>query len=166
MVPVEEVVAVVVAAAVVAEDEGGEEMVGMDFVVHESIDNLVWMTAYVEDCPRCQFANQNVIPEPYRLADGRMDCNSLHTVVDSFQYPIPYHQDLFHAAGIVAASYHLVQRLSPAEGIHDQVPWGLENVAEEFQYAGEKGVSNATEAFDAVKFEGYHDAKIVFGQIR
>jgi hypothetical protein len=165
VVPVGEVVAVVV-AAVVAEDEGGEETVGMDFVVHESIDNLVWMTVYVEDCPRCQFANQNVIPERYTPVDVRMGCNSLHTVVDSFQCPFPSHQDQFHVAGVVAASYHLVQRLSPAEGIHDQVPWGLGNVAEEFQYAEETGVSNASAAFDAVKFEVYHDAKIVCGQIR
>ena len=46
------------------------------------------------------------------------------------------------------------------------MPWELGNVAEEFQYAGEKDVSNAMEAFDAVKVEVYHDAKIVFGQIR
>ena len=116
MVPAEEVVAAVV---VVAEDGGGEEMVDMDFVVHESIDNLEWMTVYVEDCPRCQFSNQNVLPERYRLVDARMDCNSLHMVADSFQCPIPYHQDLFHVAWAVVASYHLVQRLLPAEGIHD-----------------------------------------------
>ena len=117
MAPIEEVVAAVVVAA--AEDEGEEERVDMDFVVHENIDNLGWMTVYVEDCPRCQFSNQNVIPERYRPADARMDCNSLHMVADSFQYPVPYHQDLCHVAGMVAASYHLVQRLSPAEGIHD-----------------------------------------------
>jgi len=84
----------------------------------------------------------------------------------SFQCPTPYHQDLVRVAGVVAASYQLVQRLSPAEEIHDQVPWGLGNVVEEFHYAGGKDVSNAMEAFDGVKVEEYHDAKTVFGQIR
>jgi len=69
---VEEVVAVVVVAA---EDEGGGEMVDMDFVVHESIDNLEWMTVYVEDCPKCQYSNQNVVPERYRPVDVRTDCS-------------------------------------------------------------------------------------------
>jgi hypothetical protein len=161
---VEEVLAVVVVVA--AEDEGGEERVDMDFVVHESIDNLEWMTVYVEDYPRCQFRNKNVIPERYRPADDRMGCNSPHMAAGSFQCPMPSHQDLLHVAWIAAASCRLVQRLSPAEEIHDQVPWGLGNVAEESHYAGEKDVLSAMEAFDAVTVEVYHDAKIVFGQIR
>jgi hypothetical protein len=163
---------VVVVVVVAAEDEGGEEMVDMAFEVRENIDNLEWRMVYVGDCPSCQFSNQNVIPEQYRPADVRMDCNSLHMVAGSCQCPFPYHQELLHVAwiavaGIVAAaSWHLVQHLSPVEGIHDQVPWELGNAAEESPYAGERDVSNAKEAFDEVKFEVYHDAKIVFGQIR